>query len=113
MARTWVIAALALAVSPLAAPAQEYSVKFRLPGLGDKSQVKANGTEDVEIKLLDDGGNAIFEAKEQKARKFAFTEVILERAAVGDDLVRVKRKYDHAERKVKDVRETLPYQGKT
>jgi len=113
MVRTWVAAALALAVCPLVAPAQEYAVKIKQPGLGDRSQVKRTSNEEVEFKLLDDGGNAVIEAKEPKFKKFVFSEVVLERAAVGDELVRVKRKYDHAERKIKDVRTTLPYQGKT
>jgi hypothetical protein len=113
MARAWVAAALALALSPLAAPAQEYAVKVKHPGLGDKSQVTATSNEEVEFKLLDDGGNALFEAKETKTKKFVFSDVGLERAGAGDELVRVKRRYDHAERKVKGERQTLPFQGKT
>ena len=113
MSRAWLMAALALAVSPLAAPAQEYAVKIKLPGLGDKSRVISTRNEQGEFKLLDDGGSALFEAKETKTKKFIFTQVGLERAGTGDELVRVKRHYEHAERKVKDERHTLPFQGKT
>jgi hypothetical protein len=113
MSKTWVTAALALALSPLAASAQEYAVKIKLPGLGDKSLVKSTSNWEAEFKVLDDGGNAIVDAKELKVKKFVFSEVGLERAQAGDELVRVKRKYEHAERKIKDTRETLPFQGKT
>jgi len=113
MARAWVAAALALALSPLAAPAQEYAVKIKHPGLGDRSLVKVTNNEDIEFKLLDDGGNALIDAKETKAKKFVFSDVGLERAAAGDELVRVRRKYEHAERKIKGERQTLPFQGKT
>jgi hypothetical protein len=113
MGRSLAIAALAVALSPLAASAQEYAVKVKFPGLGDKSRVKATSDFEVNFKLLDDGGNAVIDAKETKVKKFVFTDVGLERAATGEELVRVKRQYEHAERKVKDVRETLPFQGKT
>jgi hypothetical protein len=113
MGKPSVIAALVLALTPLAASAQEYAVKFKLPGLGDKSQVKATGNSEVNFKLLDDGGNAVVDARETKTKKLSFTDTGLERGKEGDELIRVKRHYDHAERRVKDVRETLPYQGKT
>jgi hypothetical protein len=113
MNKTWMVAALALVLSPLPASAQEYAVKLKQPGLGDQSQVKSQSNFEVEFKLLDDVGNTVIDAKETKTKKFVFTEIGLERAQGGDELVRVKRKYEHAERKIKDVRETLPYQGKT
>ncbi len=111
MGKTWCIAALALALSPLAAPAQEYAIKIGRPGLGDKFQVKINGTHEGEFKALDSDNNVKFEAKETKITKFVFREVGLERA--GDELVKVKRQYEHADRIVKGERRTLPYQGKT
>src|SRR4051812_10011752 len=107
MGKTWCIAALALALSPLAAPAQEYAVQIKRPGLGDKFQVKTNGTFEADIKALDKDNNAIFDAKETKISKFVFREVGLGRA--GDELVKVKRQYEHAERNVKGNRQTLPY----
>src|SRR5262245_53671991 len=112
MTRTMAAAALALVFSPLPAAAQEYAVKIKQPGLGDKSQVKVQGNTDIQFKIVDDAGNAVMEAKENKTRKLSFSETGLERAPMGDQLVRIKRHYDHAERRVKGVRETLPYQGK-
>jgi hypothetical protein len=112
MSKLWLTAVLVVVFGPWAAPAQEYAIKVKRPGLGDKSQVKTGGTFDVEFKLVDDVGNAVIDAKESKVTKFQFHDVGLERSAAGDELVRVKRKYDHAERRVKDVRQTLPYQGK-
>src|SRR5207248_6856779 len=93
MARVFAAAALALALSPLGAAAQEYAVKIKQPGLGDKSQVKAQGSSDVQFKVVDDAGNAVMEAKESKTKKFSFSEVGLERAQSGDQLVRIKRRY--------------------
>src|SRR5436190_7990266 len=100
MNKTWPAAVLVLALGPWAASAQEYAIKVKQPGLGDKSQVKAAGTFDVEFKLVDDVGNAVLDAKESKATKLQFHQVGLERSPAGDELVRVKRKYDHAERRV-------------
>src|SRR5262245_59786713 len=108
MSRFIAAAALALTLGPLPAWAQEHAVKIKLPGLGDKFQVKVQGSSEVQFKVLDDAGNAVTEAKESKTRKFSFRDVGLERAPMGDQLVRIKRYYDHAERRVKGVRETLP-----
>jgi hypothetical protein len=110
MGTAWLMAALAVTSPPAA---QEYAVKIKQPGLGDKSRVTSISKEQSEFKLLDDGGNVLFEAKETKSKKFIFTQVGLERAGTGDELVRVKRYYEHAERKVKDERHTFPFQGKT
>jgi hypothetical protein len=104
---------LVLALSPLTAAAQEFAIKIGSPGLGDKSQVTSSGNFDIEFKLLDNTGNAVFEKKEAKALRFVFRETGLERAAAGEELVRLKRQYDTGERRVNGVRETLPYQGKT
>jgi hypothetical protein len=113
MNKTWVMAALVVTLCPLAASAQEYAIKVKRPGLGDKSQVKLADMSDIEFKILDNGGNAVQEKKEMKAHKFVFLETGLERAPAGDDLVRLKRHYEHGERKIDGTRETLPYQGKT
>jgi len=113
MFKTWSIVALVLALSPLAAPAQEYVIKVKRPGLGDKSKVKSTSNFEVKFKALDNMGIAVIEAEETKTHKLLFTEIGLERAPAGEDLVRLKRQYEHAERTVKGTRETLPYQGKT
>lgn len=113
MKHTLWVAALSVALSPLAASAQEYVVKVKHPGLGDKTQAKVNSTFEIEFKILDNGGNVVQDAKELKTTKFVYREVGLERVATGEDLVKVKRQYEHAERKVKEERHTLPYQGKT
>jgi hypothetical protein len=108
-----VVAALLVALSPLAAAAQEYAIKVKRPGLGDKTRGQVTGDFKVEFKVLDNNGNVLMEAEETKSTKFNFQEVGLERAASGEDLVRVQRRYDDAERRVKGERHTLPYQGKT
>jgi hypothetical protein len=108
-----VIAVLVVALSPWTASAQEYVIKVKRPGLGDKSQVKVVDSSEVEFKLLDANGNAAVDKKETKEHKLVFEEIGLERAAAGEDLVRLKRRYEHAERKIDGARQTLPYQGKT
>jgi hypothetical protein len=113
MKNTCLFAALMVALSPVAVSAQEYVIKVKRPGLGDKSHVKHTDTSDIQFKILDNGGNAIQDNKETKSHKYDFRETGLERAPVGEDLVRLKRKYEHAERTIKGTRETLPYQGKT
>jgi hypothetical protein len=113
MRKTIWLAVLAVALSPLAVTAQEYVIKVKRPGLGDKTQAKATSNFRLEFKILDKDGNVVQEAEETKAHKFHFREVGLERAAAGEDLVRLERHYAHAERTVKGTRETLPYQGKT
>jgi hypothetical protein len=107
------LATLVMALSPLAAIAQEYAVKIKRPGVGDKTKAQIADDFKLEFKVLDNTGNIVMEAQETKTHKFVFREVGLERAATGDDLVRLKRHYEHAERTVKGTRETLPYQGKT
>jgi hypothetical protein len=106
-------AALAVALYPLTAAAQEYTIKVKRPGLGDKNAGNVKDDFKLEFKLLDEDNNAVMEAEETKAHKFVFRETGLERAAAGDQLVKIKRHYEHAERTVKGKRETLPYQGKT
>jgi hypothetical protein len=113
MKSTWLFAALMVALSPMAVSAQEYVVKFKRPGLGDKSHVKHTDMSEIQFKILDSGGNAIQDNKETKTHKYDFREIGLERAAAGEDLVKIKRHYEHAERTIKGTRETLPYQGKT
>jgi hypothetical protein len=113
MKRTCVLAAVVLMLSPWTVSAQEYVIKVKRPGLGDKSQVKVNGNSETEFKLLDATGNAVMDKKETKSQKLVFQEVGLERAAAGEDLVHIKRRYEHAERKIDGTRHTLPYQGKT
>jgi hypothetical protein len=107
------LAALAVALGPLTAAAQEYAIKIKRPGLGDKTRAQVSDDFKLGFKLLDNAGNVVMEADETKAHKFVFRDVGLERAAAGEDLVRIKRHYEHAERTVKGTRETLPYQGKT
>jgi hypothetical protein len=106
-------AALAAALTPLTAAAQEYAIKIKRPGLGDKTKAEVTDDFRLQFKVLDNNGNVAMEAEETKTHKFVFREVGLERAAVGEDLVRLRRHYEHAERTVKGTRETLPYQGKT
>jgi hypothetical protein len=113
MTKLWVTAALMTALSPLMTSAQEYVIKVKQPGLGDKSQVKITDTSEIQFKVLDNGGNALQDKKETKAHKFDFREIGLERAPVGEDLVRLKRVYEHGERTIDGTRQTLPYQGKT
>jgi hypothetical protein len=113
MRKTCLAAVFAVALSPLAAAAQEHAIKVKQPGLGDKTRTVATSDFKVEFKVLDTDNNVVMEAQETKTNKFVFREVGLERAASGADLVKVKRHYEHAERTVKGVRETLPYQGKT
>src|SRR6266536_2498884 len=113
MRKACLVAALAVALTPLTAMAQEYAIKIKRPGLGDKTRTQITDDFKLEFKILDNNGNVVMEALETKTHKFVFREVGLERAAAGEDLVRLQRQYEHAERKVKDVRETLPYQGKT
>jgi hypothetical protein len=113
MHKSCLAAALVVALSPLTVAAQEYAIKVKRPGLGDKTRAQITDNFRLEFKILDNNGNVVMEAEETKTHKFVFREVGLERAAAGEDLVRLQRHYEHAERKVKDVRETLPYQGKT
>jgi len=113
MSKTWLSAALVLALGPLTVAAQEYAIKLKRPGLGDKTRTEVTDDFKLEFKIADNNGNVVMEAQETKTHKFVFREVGLERAAGSEDLVRLQRQYEHAERKIKDVRETLPYQGKT
>ena len=113
MRKTCLLAALAVALSPLNGAAQEYVVKLKRPGLGDKTKAQVVDDFRLEFKILDNNGNVAQEADETKAHKFAYREAGLERAATGDELVKLKRHYEHAERTIKGTRETLPYQGKT
>jgi hypothetical protein len=113
MRKACLAAALAVALSPLTAAAQEYTIKIKGPGLGDKNAGNVKDDFKMEFKLLDKDNNVVMEAEETKAHKFVFRETGLERAASGDQLVKIKRHYGHAERTVKGKRETLPYQGKT
>jgi hypothetical protein len=105
-------AVVAVALSPLPVAAQEYAIKLRPPGLGDKAEVKHSDRSEVDFKILDNTNTAIQDKKETKAHKFAFREVGLERGT-GDELVKIKRTYEHAERVIDGTRQTLPYQGKT
>ena len=66
MSRLWWMAVLTVTASPLAAPAQEYSIKVGKPGPGDQFQVKADNKTEIEFKLLDAGGNAVMEKTENK-----------------------------------------------
>jgi hypothetical protein len=113
MRKGCLLAVLAVALGPLTASAQEHVVKVKRPGVGDKTRVKLTDDFKIEFKVLDNNNNVLMEADETKTHKFEFREVGLERAATGEDLVRLKRHYEHAERTVKGARETLPYQGKT
>jgi hypothetical protein len=113
MKNSWKIVAFLLACSPLPASAQEYVVKIQRPGLGDKAQVKLVDSMEIEFKVLDTTGIAVVEKKETKAHKLVFHETGLERGPAGEELVRLKRFYEHGERKTDGIRETLPYQGKT
>jgi hypothetical protein len=107
------MAALAMALSPLAAPAQEYPIKLAKPGPGEAFQVKVENNTDVDFKLLDAGGNAVMDKKEVKGHLFIFREVGLERGPAGGDLVKLKRTYKKAQRTVDGDRRTLPFQGET
>ena len=113
MRKACLAAALTVALSPLTAAAQEYTIKVKRPGLGDKTAARVADDFKLEFKILDKDNNVVMEAAETKTHKFVFRETGLERAAAGDELVRLKRHYEHAERTVKGTRETLPYQGKT
>jgi hypothetical protein len=113
MRKACVAAVLAVALSPLVAAAQEYAIKVKHPGLGDKTRGQVASDFKLEFKVLDNNGNVLMEAQETKAHKLVFQEVGLERAAAGEELVRVQRRYEDAERRVKGERQTLPYQGKT
>lgn len=104
---------VALALSPLTALGQEYVIQIKQPGLGDRTKVKASNNTSIQFKLVDDNNNVVEDKTENKSHLFIFSEVGLERAAAGDALVKIKRRYDHAERVVSSVRNTLPYQGKT
>ena len=91
MSRTWWIALVALGALPLAGPGQEYAVKLAKPAPGDQFQVKTENNTEVDIKLLDGGGTAVFEKKELKSHQFIFREIGLERGPAGGDLVKFKR----------------------
>jgi hypothetical protein len=113
MSRTWWIALVALAGTPLAVPGQEYAIKLARPGPGDQFQVKTDNHTEVDIKALDAGGTAVFEKKELKSHQFMFREIGLERGPAGGDLVKLKRIYKKAQRTVDGDRRTLPFQGET
>jgi len=113
MRQTRWLAAMAVFVSSWAVSAQEYAIKVKRPGLGDQVLVKIGSTTSMEFKLLDSNGNAVVNKKEVKGGKFAFRETGLERAAFGEELVRLQRDYDTAERSNDGNQEKLPYQGKT
>jgi hypothetical protein len=106
------MAVLTVTASPLAAPAQEYSIKVGKPGPGDQFQVKADNKTEIEFKLLDAGGNAVMEKTENKGHQFVYRETALEPDA-GGELVRLKRTYKKAQRTVDGDRRTLPFQGET
>jgi hypothetical protein len=106
------MAATAMALTPLAAPAQEYAIKFAKPGPGDAFQVNKDSDADVEFKLLNSDGQVVMEKKEVKTHRYAFREVGLERAP-GGDLVKLKRAYKKAQRTIDGDRRALIYQGDT
>jgi hypothetical protein len=112
MCRTWWIALLTIVISPLAAPAQEYTIKLAKPGPGDQFQVKSENNTEADIKVLDANGTALVDKKEIKSHLFIFREVGLERGPSGD-LSKLKRSYKKAQRVVDGDRRTLPYQGET
>ncbi len=112
MSRCLWTAVFTVALAPLPAAAQEYAIKIRPPGLGDKAEVKHNDRSETEFKILDNTNTALQDKKETKTHKFAFREVGVERGS-GEELVKVKRTYEHAERVIDGTRQTLPYQGKT
>jgi hypothetical protein len=112
MSRTCWIAALTVILIPLAAAAQEYTIKLARPAPGEQSQVKADNVTDVEFKLLDANGAAVMEKQEKKGHNFIFREVAVERGA-GSDLVKLRRTYKKAARIVDGERRTLPFQGET
>ena len=75
MSRSWCVALFAVILSPLAAPAQEYAIKIARPGPGDQIQVKTDNSSEVDFELLDAGGMAIMEKKEQKGHQLIFREI--------------------------------------
>ena len=107
------IALLTVALSPLAAPAQEYAIKLAKPGPGDQVQVKTDNSSEIDFKLLDSNGQAVMDKKEIKSHTFAFREVRVERGPAGGDLVKVKRTYKKAQRVIDGDRRALIFQGQT
>jgi hypothetical protein len=112
MSRTSWIAVAALLVGPLAAPAQEYTIKFGKTEPGQQFQVKNENSTDVEFKLLDANGTAVMDKTEKKGHTLIFREVAVERGK-GGELTKVKRSYKKALRVKDDDRRTLPFQGET
>lgn len=113
MPKTCWLAVWTLTLSPLAAPAQEYTIKPGKPAVGEPFQVKADGNFDVEFKLLDAGGQAVMEKKEVKATSATFREIGLARDPATGDFTKLKRTYKKAQRTTDGDRRALLYQGET
>jgi hypothetical protein len=113
MTRTWWTAVLAVTLSPLAAPAQEYAIKLAKPGPGEQFQVKTDNATEIDFKLLDNADQVVMDKKEIKGHHFLYREVGLERGPAGGDLVKLTRTYKKAQRIVDGEKRTLPYQGET
>ena len=113
MSRMLWIALVSVALSPLAARAQEYAIKLAKPGPGDQFQVKVENVTETDFKLLDAGGQAVMDKKETKSHVLIFRETGVERGPGGGDLVKLKRSYKKAQRTVDGDRRTLPFQGET
>lgn len=112
MSRISWIAVSAMLLSPLAAPAQEYTIKLAKPTAGEQFQVKTDNATDVEFKLLDSNGTAVMDKTEHKLHTFIFRETVVE-TGPGGEPVRVKRTYKKAQRTKDDDRRTFPFQGET
>jgi hypothetical protein len=112
MSRTCWIAVWTVALTPLAAPAQEYTIKFAKSAPGETYQVKSDNQSDVTFKLLDAGGGVVMDKNEVKGHQFTYREVGLERGP-GGDLIKLKRMYKKAQRTLDGDRRTLLFQGET
>jgi hypothetical protein len=107
------MATVTMALCPLAAPGQEFAIKFAKPGPGEAFQVKKESEADANIRALNGDNQAVFEKKEIKTHTYAFREVGIERAQGGGDLVKLKRTYKKAQRTIDGDRRALIYQGET
>jgi hypothetical protein len=107
------LAALCLALAPLPALAQEFTLKLRQAAANEPVEAQRSDQLKVELKLSDAAGNAVQGRKEARTLTLVFRETGLDRAEGEWRFTSLQRDYRKAERHRDGGKDVLPYQGKT
>lgn len=106
-----------LAVVPLPTvgqdKAEKYTLKIKSPQPKQAFDVVSTGKKSISFKVVDANQTVAVDKAEDKATKFIYREVGLEKPAQEPKFTKLERHYSTAERRVNGKRVTLPYQGKT